>query len=54
MVFYKKNLNGINTISSVESPDNPIFTERALARYKEKVIVGIEINVHIHDSGVKR
>ena len=52
--MFSQNLNGINTISSVESPDNPIFTESALERYKEIIIVGIEINVHIHDSGVKR
>ena len=49
-----KNLNGNNIISSVESADNPNFTARILARYKTKVIVKIEINVHIHDSGVKR
>ena len=49
-----RNLNGNNIISSVESPGNPIFTERVLARYKTSVIVKIDINVHIHASGVKR
>ena len=49
-----RNLNGNNIISSVESADNPNFTARVLARYKESTIVKIVINVHIHDSGVKR
>ena len=49
-----RNLNGNNVISSVEFPDNPNFTERVLARYKTSVIVKIDINVHIHASGVKR
>ena len=49
-----RNLNGNNIISSVESPDNPNFTDRVLARYKESTIVKIDKNVHIHDSGVKR
>ena len=49
-----RNLNGNNIISSVESADNPSFKERVLARYKVSIIVKIEINVHIQDSGVKR
>ena len=48
------NLNGNSIISSVESTDNPNFTARVLARNKTRTIVKIEINVHIHDSGVKR
>ena len=47
-------LNGNNKISSLESPDNPSFTERVQARYKTRIIVKIDINVHIQDSGVKR
>ena len=53
-VLNLRNLNGNNIISSVESPDNPIFTERVLARYKTSTIVKIVKNVHIHASGVKR
>ena len=49
-----RNLNGNNIISSVESADNPNFAARVLARYNTSIIVKIEINVHIHDSGVKR
>ena len=49
-----RNLNGNNIISSVESADNPNFTASVLAMYKVSIIVKIEINVHIHDSGVKR
>ena len=49
-----RNLNGNNIISSVESPDNPNFKERVLARYKTSVIVKIDINVHIQDAGVNR
>ena len=47
-------LNGNNKISSLESPDNPSFTERVQARNKTIIIVIIDINVHIQDSGVKR
>ena len=38
----------------MEFPDNPILTERILAKLKESIIVKIDMNVHIHDSDVKR